>query len=85
MSALFRAHGRRVVDALAPAGDAAHMHRAGVYLTDEVFLFRVVGVVAAQGKGMVELEWDLGYPFALVLMVLAAVLPIVYFKWRKWL
>jgi len=36
-------------------------------------------------KGMIELEWELGYPFALVLMVLAAVLPIVYFKWRKWL
>jgi magnesium transporter len=36
-------------------------------------------------KGMVELEWDFGYPFALILMVLAAVLPIVYFKWKKWL
>jgi magnesium transporter len=36
-------------------------------------------------KGMIELEWELGYPFALMLMVLAAVLPIVYFKWRKWL
>jgi magnesium transporter len=36
-------------------------------------------------KGMVELEWELGYPFALMLMVLAAVLPIVYFKWKKWL
>jgi len=36
-------------------------------------------------KGMIELEWELGYPFALILMVLAAILPIVYFKWRKWL
>jgi magnesium transporter len=36
-------------------------------------------------KGMIELEWDYGYPFALVLMVFAAVLPILYFKWRKWL
>jgi magnesium transporter len=34
---------------------------------------------------MIELEWEYGYPFALVLMVIAAVLPIVYFKWRKWL
>jgi magnesium transporter len=36
-------------------------------------------------KGMIELEWEYGYLFALTLMVFAAVLPIVYFKWRKWL
>ena len=35
--------------------------------------------------GMIELDWTFGYPFALCLMVLAAVLPIVYFKWKKWL
>ncbi len=26
-----------------------------------------------------------GYPFALFLMLLAAALPYLYFKWRKWL
>ena len=36
-------------------------------------------------SGMIELDWTYGYPFALCLMVFAAVLPIVYFKWRKWL
>jgi len=35
--------------------------------------------------GMIELEWTYGYPYALVLMVIAAVLPLVYFKWKKWL
>jgi magnesium transporter len=35
--------------------------------------------------GMFELDWTYGYPFALVLIVLAAVLPILYFKWKKWL
>lgn len=35
--------------------------------------------------GMIELDWTFGYPFALVLIVLAAVLPIVFFKWKKWL
>ena len=34
---------------------------------------------------MVELDWELGYPFALALMVLAAVLPLLFFKWKKWL
>jgi magnesium transporter len=35
--------------------------------------------------GMIELDWTFGYPFALALMVLAAVVPIVFFKWKKWL
>jgi magnesium transporter len=36
-------------------------------------------------NGMIELDWSFGYPFALVLMVLAAVVPILFFKWKKWL
>ena len=36
-------------------------------------------------RHMPELEWLLGYPMALALMVLSAVLPYCYFKWRKWL
>ena len=35
--------------------------------------------------GMFELEWEYDYPFALILMALAGVLPLVYFKWKKWL
>jgi len=35
--------------------------------------------------GMIELEWTYGYPYALVLMVIAAVLPLLFFKWKKWL
>ncbi len=35
--------------------------------------------------GMIELDWALGYPWALALMVIAAVVPIVFFKWKKWL
>jgi magnesium transporter len=34
---------------------------------------------------MPELDWEYGYPFALALMVLAAVLPYYFFKWKKWL
>ena len=36
-------------------------------------------------SGMIELNWTYGYPFALVLMVLAAVVPYLIFKWRKWI
>jgi magnesium transporter len=35
--------------------------------------------------GMIELDWTYGYPYALVLIVVAAVVPIVFFKWKKWL
>ena len=36
-------------------------------------------------SGMIELDWAYGYPFALGLIVLAAVVPLWIFKWKKWL
>ncbi len=36
-------------------------------------------------KVMPELEWDLGYPWAITLMILAAALPYLYFRWKRWL
>jgi magnesium transporter len=36
-------------------------------------------------SGMIELEWRFGYPFALILITVAAVVPLVFFKWKKWL
>jgi magnesium transporter len=35
--------------------------------------------------GMIELNWKYGYVWALGLMVVVAVLPIAFFKWKKWL
>ena len=35
--------------------------------------------------GMIELEWEYGYPLAIFAMVVVAVMPLVYFKWKKWL
>ena len=32
-----------------------------------------------------ELNWVWGYPYAIVLMVISAVLPFLYFKRRGWL
>ena len=34
---------------------------------------------------MPELQWQFGYPFALVLMVMSAILPFYYFKQKGWL
>ncbi len=36
-------------------------------------------------KHMPELDWTFGYPYALGLMVLSAVLPYYYFKRKRWL
>ena len=35
--------------------------------------------------GMWELEWQYGYAMALSMMVCAAALPYLFFKWKKWL
>jgi magnesium transporter len=32
-----------------------------------------------------ELKWAFGYPYALGMMILAAVLPFLYFRWKRWL
>ena len=34
---------------------------------------------------MPELRWALGYPFALLLMVISAVSPLVYFRRKGWI
>ena len=36
-------------------------------------------------KNQPELNWDYGYYYALILMVVSAVAPFIYFKRRGWL
>ena len=36
-------------------------------------------------KHMPELEWTYGYPMAFGLMVLSAVIPLIWFKRKRWL
>ena len=45
----------------------------------------VASIYGMNFKFMPELDWQLGYPFALVLMVLSAILPFLYFKRKGWL
>ncbi len=45
----------------------------------------IASIYGMNFKHMPELNWEYGYPFAIVLMVIAAILPYLYFKWRKWL
>ncbi|MBL8565860.1 MAG: magnesium transporter CorA family protein [Hyphomicrobiaceae bacterium] len=45
----------------------------------------VASIYGMNFRHMPELEWMLGYPYALVTMALAAVIPYVYFRRRGWL
>lgn len=44
----------------------------------------IAGVYGMNFEHMPELKWEYGYPFALGLMLLAAGLSFVYFRWRRW-
>jgi magnesium transporter len=45
----------------------------------------VASIYGMNFRHMPELEWLLGYPWALVLMVIAGITPYVYFKRKGWL
>ena len=45
----------------------------------------VASIYGMNFKNMPELDWEFGYPLAIVLMLVAAVLPYYFFKWKKWL
>ena len=45
----------------------------------------VASIYGMNYKHMPELEWTYGYPFAIALMILSAILPFLYFKQRGWL
>jgi magnesium transporter len=45
----------------------------------------IASIYGMNFKIMPELEWTHGYAYALVSMVLAAALPYLFFRWKKWL
>jgi len=44
----------------------------------------VASIYGMNFKNMPELGWEWGYPYAMLVIVLSAILPILWFKWRKW-
>jgi magnesium transporter len=44
----------------------------------------IAGIYGMNFKHMPELEWTAGYPFALGLMAITALVSITLFKWKKW-
>jgi magnesium transporter len=45
----------------------------------------IASIYGMNFKHMPELEWPMGYPMALGLMVLSALVPYLIFRWKKWL
>ena len=45
----------------------------------------IASIYGMNFKDMPELEWAHGYPLAVLMMVVAAAGPYLYFKWKKWL
>jgi len=45
----------------------------------------VASIYGMNFKNMPELEWQYGYPLAILLMLIAAALPYFIFKWKNWL
>jgi len=45
----------------------------------------IASIYGMNFRTMPELGWDLGYPFAVALMLIAAILPFAFFRWKKWL
>jgi magnesium transporter len=44
----------------------------------------MAGIYGMNFKFMPELNWAYGYPFGLGIIVLSALVPIGWFKWRRW-
>ncbi|GLK56464.1 magnesium transporter [Methylopila capsulata] len=45
----------------------------------------VASIYGMNFEAMPELQWRLGYPMALGLMLVSAIVPYIVFKWRRWL
>jgi magnesium transporter len=45
----------------------------------------VVGVYGMNFKNMPEYDWSWGYPYALAMVVITALLPLIWFKWKDWI
>ena len=44
----------------------------------------IVGIYGMNFKHMPELEWLLGYPIIVLVLILSFLIPLIYFKRKKW-
>lgn len=44
----------------------------------------IAGVYGMNFKHMPELDWALGYPFIVMILIISFIIPLIYFKRKKW-
>jgi magnesium transporter len=44
----------------------------------------IAGIYGMNFKSIPEYDWALGYVWALALIVISALLPLIWFKWKDW-
>jgi magnesium transporter len=44
----------------------------------------IAGIYGMNFKGIPELDWKYGYAYALALMLVTTLAPLVWFRWKKW-
>jgi magnesium transporter len=45
----------------------------------------IVGIYGMNFKNMPELNWSWGYPYALAAILVSALVPLIWFKWKDWI
>jgi len=45
----------------------------------------IAGIYGMNFKNMPELNWVWGYPYALALIVVTTLIPLIWFKWKDWI
>jgi magnesium transporter len=45
----------------------------------------IAGIYGMNFKNMPEYDWTWGYPFALALIIVTSLLPLIWFKWKDWI
>ncbi|MBN9060817.1 MAG: magnesium transporter [Rhizobiales bacterium 65-9] len=45
----------------------------------------IASIYGMNFKNMPELDWAFGYPAAIGLMIVFAILPFIFFRWKRWL
>ncbi len=89
------AHETRLSDKIQFLLDAS----LGLISVEQNDIFKVLTIVSVIGipptliasmygmnfKNMPELEWTYGYPYGLALIVFSGLLPLLWFRYRRWL
>jgi CorA-like Mg2+ transporter protein len=81
---------RRLCDAVFSCGVPAHVSKNDLFKVLTIVSVVgipptiVVGIYGMNFKFMPELNWAWGYPIALAVVGLSALIPLLWFKWRGW-